>query len=78
MDRQLEKHHTQWVTGVSNVTHDLMRLLTARLPEIAALEAYERDADEGDDALVRAFLDRLEQRAREDVVGLRALVAERL
>ena len=62
---------------VPTVTNDLSLALTSRVEGIAALQAYQRDAEVAGDPAVRAAFERLEQRSREDVATLRGLLGER-
>jgi hypothetical protein len=69
-----EKRQAEDVSGISNVTYDLLATLTAKLEGIAAMEEYIDDAkDEGADD-VRALFEELQQRDTQDVNRLRELV----
>ncbi|HEV2127796.1 MAG TPA: hypothetical protein VGR22_04165 [Thermomicrobiales bacterium] len=71
-----QKRNAENVTGVSNVTYDLMSVLTNKLEGIAATEVYKQDA-QGDQEALKAF-EEMEERDRKDVERLRDLVATRL
>ena len=66
------------ISGVSNVSFDLIALLHNKLEGLAALQTYQHDADEAGDTEARATFERLEQGARADVGELQALLAARL
>ncbi|MDP9374070.1 MAG: hypothetical protein M3Q65_16750 [Chloroflexota bacterium] len=65
-------------SGVSNVAYDLVTLLQNKLKGIAAMEMYRTDAEQAGDREVLDLLARLEQRERQDVEQLKALVVPRL
>lgn len=63
---------------MSNVTYDLMAMLTNKLHCVAALEQYKRDAEQvGDDEVLLAFAS-IERHAHEDIAALRGLLASRI
>lgn len=73
-----EKRQAEDVSGISNVTYDLLATLTAKLEGIAAMEEYIDDAkDEGADD-VRALFEEFQQRETQDVNRLRELVKQYL
>ena len=72
------KRHSDRASGVSNVTYDLMSILTNKLEGIAALEEYMLDANQARDGEVMALFEDLETRARTDVDRLRTLLIARL
>lgn len=73
-----EKRQAEDVSGISNVTYDLLATLTAKLEGIAAMEEYIDDAkDEGADD-VRALFEECQQRETQDVNRLRELVKQYL
>jgi TFIIF-interacting CTD phosphatase-like protein len=73
-----EKRQAEDISGISNVTYDLLATLTAKLEGIAAMEEYIDDArDEGADDVVSFFQD-LQQRDTQDVNRLRDLVKQYL
>lgn len=73
-----EKRAAEDVSGVSNVTYDLMATLTAKLEGIAAMEEYIDDAKEEDADEVRAVFEELQQRDTQDVSRLRDLLRQHL
>jgi hypothetical protein len=72
------KRRTERVSGISNVTYDLLALLTNKLEGVAAIEEYKMDAQEAGDREVQTLLDQLQQQARQDVDKLRAALRSRL
>ena len=71
-----QKRNAENVSGVSNVTYDLLALLTNKLEGIAAIEQYKQDA-QGDQEVLQCF-EQLEEQARKGVDQLRQLVTSRL
>ena len=73
-----EKRAAEDISGVSNVTYDLMATLTSKLEGIAAMEEYIDDAREegADDA--RGLFEELQQRETQDVNRLRDLLKKYL
>jgi hypothetical protein len=76
--QQEAKRQANRVSGVTNVTYDLLTIMTNKLEGIAALEEYKLDADEAGDTEVSVLFDRVEQRMREDIDQLRDVLATRL
>ncbi len=72
------KRQTDEITGVSNLTYDLMMVLTNKLQGIAAIEAYKLDAEQEGDQEAQALLEEIQRGDRQDVERLRAMVAQRL
>lgn len=69
-----EKRQAEDVSGISNVTYDLMATLTAKLEGIAAMEEYIDDAKEEGADDVQSLFEELQQRETEDVGRLRDLL----
>ncbi|MFM9107728.1 MAG: hypothetical protein ACKOWF_13630 [Chloroflexota bacterium] len=65
------KRRSGEVSGVTNIAYDLMVVLANKLEGIAAIEEYKLDADAAGSAEVRAVLERIESRDRQDVDELR-------
>jgi hypothetical protein len=65
-------------TGVSNVTYDLLTMLTNKLKCVAAAEQYKRDAEQTADDDVVLVIARIERHARADVAELRRLLSYRI
>jgi hypothetical protein len=72
------KRGAEHVSGVPNVTYDLISVLHSRLEGIAALEQYRQDADDAGDGEVSTFFAECQQRARSDVERLRGMLATRI
>jgi len=72
------KRGAERVSGVSNVTYDLIAVLYNTLEGIAAVEAYRQDADAAGDGEAAAFLAAWEKMAQGQVDQLRGLLAQRL
>ncbi len=69
---------TATFTGVSNVTYDLLTMLTNKLQCVAAMEQYRKDAEqEGADEVLFAYA-QIERHAKEDISALRRLIGERI
>jgi hypothetical protein len=75
---QAKRRAAERVSGVPNVTYDLVALLYNKLEGVAAIEEYKLDAQEAGDQEVQRLLDQLQQRAREDVDKLQAALRSRL
>jgi rubrerythrin len=73
-----EKRAAEDVSGVSNVTYDLMATLTAKLEGIAAMEEYIDDAKEEGADDVQALFEELQQKETGDVNRLRELLKKYL
>ena len=66
------------ISGVTNVTYDLISLLHNKLEGVAAFEEYKLDAqDEGDQEVMRLF-EELERREAEDVQKLKECLSRRI
>jgi hypothetical protein len=66
------------VSGVPNVTYDLLAVLYNKLQGIAALEEYRQDARAAGDGEVDGVFAQLEQAERDAVERLRGLLATRM
>lgn len=66
------------ITGISNVTYDLISTLHNKLQAVAAMEGYKRDAEASGDREVIDCLNRIIGRETEDLQQLRGLLAARL
>ena len=71
-----QQRNVENVTGVSNVTYNLLSVLNNKLEGISAMEQYKQDA-QGDQDVVQCF-EELQQRDRTDVERLRELLASRI
>ena len=72
------KRTSDEVTGVSNVTYDLISTVHNKLQAVAAMEGYKRDAESAGDREVVECFDRIIGRETEDLQQLRGLLATRL
>lgn len=70
------KRQSERVSGVPNVTYDLIAVLHNELEGLAALQEYKQDAH-GDQEVLAVF-EQIEHDETEHVQKLRALVARRL
>jgi hypothetical protein len=70
------KRQTERVSGVSNVTYDLVAVLYSELQGLAALQEYKQDA-QGDQEVL-SLLNQIEQDETSHVNRLRSLLAQRL
>lgn len=70
------KRQTERVSGVPNVTYDLIAVLHNELEGLAALQEYKQDA-QGDQEVLALF-EQIEQDETGHVQRLRELVARRL
>ena len=66
------------VTGMSNVTFDLLTILENKLQGIAAMEEYKIDCRDEGDTMALELIERLQRIASEDVSQLRDLLRERI
>lgn len=71
-----QKRNAEQVTGVSNVTYDLLSVLNNKLEGIAAMEVYKQDA-QGDQDVQQCF-QRIQEQDRKDIEQLKQLVHGRL
>lgn len=78
MSIEQAKRTSDEVTGVSNVTYDLISVVHNKLQAVAAMEGYKRDAEQAGDNEVSQCLDRMVRRETEDLDELRGLLAGRL
>lgn len=72
------KRGAERISGVSNVTYDLISVLSNELEGIAAIEEYKQDAEAAGDREVVAFFESWQQTARAQVEQLRGLLGRRL
>jgi hypothetical protein len=66
------------LSGVSNITYDLIAALKTKLDEITVYEIYKRDAHEAGESRAERFFDQGQRDAQESVRQLRELVKEQL
>lgn len=72
------KRSSDEVTGVSNVTYDLISTVHNKLQAVAAMEGYRKDAETSGDREVVECFDRIVGRETEDLQQLRGLLAGRI
>ena len=72
------KRGTERVSGVPNVTYDLIAVFSNTLEGMAAVEGYRQDADAAGDGEAAAFLAAWEKTTQGQVDQLRGLLAQRL
>lgn len=66
------------ITGISNITYDVMSVMQNKLEAISAMEVYKEDAeDEGDQELHALFND-MQERDIQDVAKLKKLLIKHL
>lgn len=66
------------VTGVSNVTYDLISIVHNKLQAVAAMEGYKADAESKGDREVMECFERIIQHETQDLQELRRLLAARM
>jgi hypothetical protein len=71
-----QKRNVESLTGVSNLTYDLMTVLTNKLEGVAAMELYKQDA-QNDQEVLEAF-EHIQEHDRKDIDMLRRLLAGRV
>jgi len=69
---------TEAFTGVSNVTYDLLTMLTNKLQCAAAAEQYRQDAEQAADDEVMLVYAQIARHAKEDITELRRLLSYRI
>ena len=72
------KRASDEVTGVSNVTYDLISTVHNKLQAVAAMEGYRHDAESAGDREVVECFDGVIARETEDLQQLRSLLASRI
>lgn len=75
---QAKRQKAPQVSGVSNVTYDLIAVLHNKLKGIAASEEYKADAQEAGDQEVLRLFEEIERRAVEDAQKLKECLAKRI
>jgi len=78
MDPMQAKRESEAITGVSNVTFDLITTLENKLQGIAAMEEYKMDCEDAGDTEAMRVFDELQRQEIDDVTRLKGLVAMRL
>jgi predicted aminopeptidase len=70
-----QTRHAENLTGVSNLSYDLMTILTNKLEGITAIEGYKQDA-QGDHEVLQCF-ESLQEQDRKTIEQLRSLLSSR-
>jgi hypothetical protein len=70
------KRTTDQITGISNVTYDLISVMHNKLQAIASIEGYKHDAQS--DREVLGLLERIQGRETEDLGELKKALGSRL
>jgi hypothetical protein len=70
------KRGVEGITGISNVTYNLISVMHNKLEAVAAIEGYKRDAE--GDREVMDLLDRIQQRETDDLGELKRMLGSRL
>ena len=73
-----ERQTAERVTGVSNLTYDLITLLQNKLEAITAYEVYKRDAHEAGNTRAQSLFEHCQDADRAMVTKLRRLLADEL
>jgi hypothetical protein len=78
MAMEQAKRTAERISGVPNVTYDLIAVLYNKLEGIAAMEGYRRDAEQAGDREAATLFGECQRRDRTDVERLRGMLAQRL
>lgn len=72
------KREAEQVTGVSNVTYDVLAVLTSALEGSAALEIYKQDAQKVGDRDALELFERIQQHEVEEINELKNFLKKRM
>jgi|SRR3954453_6272334 hypothetical protein len=75
---RVERKAAAEISGISNVSYDLLASLKSRLDGLTALEIYKRDAHEAGDVQVERALEEMQQQDQTNVQTLRQMLIEHL
>jgi hypothetical protein len=75
---QAERQNAERISGVANITFDLVAVLHNKLEEIAAYEVYKQDAQAAGHRQAETFFDQCQQFDRTAVQQLREILAQNL
>jgi LmbE family N-acetylglucosaminyl deacetylase len=78
MEEQAMRHDAERLSGVPNVTYDLIAVMHNKLDAIAAYEIYKHDAREAANRETEAFFDQCQRTERADIERLRGLLSQQL
>lgn len=73
-----ERHTSERVSGIPNLTYDLISMLHEKLEAITVYEIYQRDAEEAGHGQAAALIEHCRQTDLAIVQKLRALLAQEL
>lgn len=72
------KREAEHVTGVSNVTYDMLAILTSALEGCAALEMYKQDAQKAGDRDALELFEHIQEHEVEEINQLKRFLKKRL
>lgn len=72
------KREAEHVTGVSNVTYDMLAILTSALEGCAALEMYKQDAQKAGDRDALELFEHIQEHEVEEINQLKSFLRKRL
>jgi hypothetical protein len=75
---QAERQNAERISGVANLTYDLVAVLHEKLKAIAVYEIYKRDAEEAGDRQATALFGQFQEADRTAVQELRDMLGESL
>jgi hypothetical protein len=78
MTKEPAKSGAERVTGIANVTSDVVTLLNNALEGAAALEVYQQDAREAGDQEAEALFTQLQQQLSRQIPQLKQCLQKRL
>ncbi len=78
LTEQAKRQNAERISGVPNVSYDLVAVLHNKLEAIAAYEVYKQDAQEAGHRQAEAFFDQCQQFERTAVQQLREMLAQNL
>jgi hypothetical protein len=78
MAQESAKRGAERVTGIANVTSDVVTLLNNALEGAAALELYQQDAREAGDQEAEALFTQLQQQLSQQILQLKQCLQKRL
>lgn len=74
----MDQSTTAQETGISDVTYDVMNLLTNKLEAVSAIEVYLEDAEDAGDQEVQQLLQQLRQQDTQTIKQLKSMLVKRL
>ena len=73
-----ERHDAERVSGIPNLTYDLVSMLHEKLEAITVYEVYQRDAEEAGNSQAAALIEHCRQTDQAVVQKLRAMLVQEL